>query len=575
MADSEKVPTHDSSKRTYTRDQEIKTLEAVERITRSGTLGAGERMPTMLRYLVREELNGRGDRIKSFSIATEVLGRGQGFDPQSDSIARAEMTRLRKAIAHYNAAAGATDAVQITIPKGSYRPLITSATPLIAEALPKAVLPTRLRRMIAAFDLWSAGVGAAAFLALCASVYVAWALTKPPARKTAHTLAPMLIIQPAAQDGPAESARTLQALQFEVSHDFAHLPWLTVIQPTRLGDIEVHLAEASKKRAVYILEIRLRKLDEGYIVTTFLKRWPDQSVRWSASHEHRYLSEHLDGVLRDVAARITSDIGDPGGAITRAEITRLEGDGRHENRFVCLMNVRLYWHSYEPALRAEAEACLSATVRVDPDFEAGHAALAVLLIESAKLEGGQKRAQLLDDARAQLARVSSPSVGSDDARLAFAACMGDVKLAQQASARLVAAYPNNPDILADVGSKTGLFLGDWSAALAMEARAMALNPSPDPWYPLATLAKALLDGHPIKAIQILSKVPQRNFLIGQITRLAAAGLAGDRVMISDARLQLANLGIGQKQAMLDTIEGECWSDDVKQVFVRGVEMAMR
>ncbi len=37
----------------YSREQEIKILEAVDRISTSGVLGAGERMPALLGYLVR------------------------------------------------------------------------------------------------------------------------------------------------------------------------------------------------------------------------------------------------------------------------------------------------------------------------------------------------------------------------------------------------------------------------------------------------------------------------------------------------------------------------------------------
>lgn len=122
------------SGRGYSREDEIRVLEALDQIVASGVLGGGERMPAMLRYRVREELAGRGDRIKSFSIATDVLGRDHSFDPQSDSIARAEMTRLRKAVEHYNATVGPGQLVRFTIPKGSYRPVI-SGTDLAAPAL--------------------------------------------------------------------------------------------------------------------------------------------------------------------------------------------------------------------------------------------------------------------------------------------------------------------------------------------------------------------------------------------------------------------------------------------------------
>ncbi len=108
-----------------TRDHEIEVLEGVERIAASAAFGSGDRLSSMLRWLVREELSGRGERIKGFSLATEVLGRGDGFDPQSDSIARAEMGRLRKALELHYATEGKAEPVRISFGKGSYRPVVT------------------------------------------------------------------------------------------------------------------------------------------------------------------------------------------------------------------------------------------------------------------------------------------------------------------------------------------------------------------------------------------------------------------------------------------------------------------
>jgi hypothetical protein len=56
------------------------------------------------------------------SIATEVLGRSADFDPQTDSIVRVEMGRLRNALDFYYATHGANDPVRIKFERGSYRP---------------------------------------------------------------------------------------------------------------------------------------------------------------------------------------------------------------------------------------------------------------------------------------------------------------------------------------------------------------------------------------------------------------------------------------------------------------------
>jgi tetratricopeptide (TPR) repeat protein len=98
---------------------------AIGRIAASGVLGTSSRLEALLRYVVQEELAGRGDRIKAYGVATEVLGRAESFDPSVDSIVRVEFRRLRQALAHYYATAGSGETTVINIPVGSYRPEFT------------------------------------------------------------------------------------------------------------------------------------------------------------------------------------------------------------------------------------------------------------------------------------------------------------------------------------------------------------------------------------------------------------------------------------------------------------------
>ncbi|WP_340119060.1 hypothetical protein [Pelagibius sp. 7325] len=120
-------------------------LAALGALIESGVLGEGSRLRPLLRYLVIEELEGRGDRLKAYTIATDVFGRGDDFDPNTDSIVRVEVHRLRQALDHYYATQGAGERVAIAIPKGSYRPAITvsDAAPAAAPAAASAASPTR------------------------------------------------------------------------------------------------------------------------------------------------------------------------------------------------------------------------------------------------------------------------------------------------------------------------------------------------------------------------------------------------------------------------------------------------
>jgi tetratricopeptide (TPR) repeat protein len=76
----------------------------------------------MLSYVVMEELAGRGDKLKAFSIALDALDRDDNFDPQTDPIVRVNFGRIRNILELYYSDIGKDDIIQIEIPKGTYRP---------------------------------------------------------------------------------------------------------------------------------------------------------------------------------------------------------------------------------------------------------------------------------------------------------------------------------------------------------------------------------------------------------------------------------------------------------------------
>ncbi|MGI9342947.1 MAG: hypothetical protein ACR2QV_08845 [Gammaproteobacteria bacterium] len=92
------------------------------RILDSPDFKATPRSRDFLRYVVDETLAGRADRIKGYTVAVEVFGRDESFDPSVDPIVRIEAGRLRRALEHYFLTAGSADSLIIDVPKGSYVP---------------------------------------------------------------------------------------------------------------------------------------------------------------------------------------------------------------------------------------------------------------------------------------------------------------------------------------------------------------------------------------------------------------------------------------------------------------------
>ncbi len=95
---------------------------ALERLLSGGKLKLSERNRRFLSFVVSEALAGRGDRIKAYTIAVDVFGRGADFDPTNDPIVRIEATRLRSALSAYYEHVAPDEDVRILIPPGAYVP---------------------------------------------------------------------------------------------------------------------------------------------------------------------------------------------------------------------------------------------------------------------------------------------------------------------------------------------------------------------------------------------------------------------------------------------------------------------
>src|SRR5262245_45776432 len=96
----------------------------LSRILASSEFVGSKQLTSFLRYVVEEELAGRGDRLKERTLACHALGRDSDFDPRLDCIVRVVAGKLRRALDRYYALFGASDPLCIEVPKGGYCPVI-------------------------------------------------------------------------------------------------------------------------------------------------------------------------------------------------------------------------------------------------------------------------------------------------------------------------------------------------------------------------------------------------------------------------------------------------------------------
>src|SRR5262249_50467507 len=105
------------------RPDEPAIRDQLEHILASAQFAAAESARKLLRFLVEETLAGRSQRLKEYTIATDVFGRDASFDPKINPAVRVEASRLRRRLEYYYLTLGRGDPVLIELPRGSYVPV--------------------------------------------------------------------------------------------------------------------------------------------------------------------------------------------------------------------------------------------------------------------------------------------------------------------------------------------------------------------------------------------------------------------------------------------------------------------
>jgi hypothetical protein len=122
-------------------------LTLLQELLDSPALGRSGQLRQLLRYLVVEEIEGRGSSLTEYSIGVNALGRHTGYSPESDSSVRTRAHELRRRLDEFYASAP-SGSWRIELPRGTWRPRFVPHSPSPSAAIP--VSPPS-RRLIVAF----------------------------------------------------------------------------------------------------------------------------------------------------------------------------------------------------------------------------------------------------------------------------------------------------------------------------------------------------------------------------------------------------------------------------------------
>ena len=178
----------------YTEEQKVGIQLQLDRLLENSHFSHSKRFPSFLRFIIQEELEGRGDQLKERTLGIEVFGRDAGYDTTADPIVRVTAAEIRKRIAQYYQESGHTHELRISLPAGSYVPHFSWPSESSEPAPSLAVLiEPEIHPLIPPHDIslqlpshpqehrrWPLALGAAALIALLIGAWF-WAHARPSA----------------------------------------------------------------------------------------------------------------------------------------------------------------------------------------------------------------------------------------------------------------------------------------------------------------------------------------------------------------------------------------------------------
>jgi TolB-like protein/tetratricopeptide (TPR) repeat protein len=504
----------------------------LERLVSSPDLDLPARARRFLRYIVEETLAGRADRIKAYSVGTQVFERDPNFDAQSDPVVRIEAGRLRRALEHYYLVPGLSDRVIIDIPKGAYVPRFTlRAVPGVeavetvdppppAVPLPEAPVALPPRRP------HSLGMGLGAVALASAVTGLAWwgtsqSIPRPPVQSSATTPSgPTLVVTPFADLGEGPEARIYtQGLTEEVLSQLARFKELSVLgrETSRAIPPDADAVRIHRELGVrYVLEGSVRTATNRLRVTGRLLDAETGAVLWSQAYDDDLRVRDFFAIQDDVARKVATAIGQPYGIIARSEERRTQaGPPEDLEAYACTLRFYGYRAALGTASHAAIRTCLERAVARYPSYATAWAMLSMLYLDEDRFgfnprAGSPTAPQRAIEAARLANRLDPENVRGLQALMMALFFTEQPEEALQVGERAVALNPNDTELLGEFGSRLGQ-ADHHRRGMALIEQALARNPGHSDYYNgvLAQLAYLERDFH--RAEFLMRQVSQEKF----------------------------------------------------------------
>ena len=538
---------------------------ALERILAGRILASSPRQQALLRHIVIETLEDRGDRLKEFSLAVDVFGRASTFDPRVDSIVRVQASRLRAQLAEYYAKDGAAETARIDIPAGGYLATFSRVTaearlgvrseagpdgmagepPNHKTASPPAV-PSNPFASFAAGKPWVLPVilGAAS-LALLALIFVVGTLgDHRTAESDVRTVRPsgptIFVTQYQLIDGPEFATILRNGLQYELIDTLSRFPELSVLGIDTVYGSSPDVARKNPYGADFILTGSVQASASEVKVTSQLVRATDNTVVWSRVDTAPI--KDASGIL-NVQAKIAGDVagqlGQPYGVIQeRMKEDVSETRAVSLDDYLCVLRAYDYSRVKTREKHAEVRACLEQVVQHSPSYSPAWAKLSWMYGDEVRFGFNPLIADPPPFVRARAAAEKAVAANGSSAMahqyLALALlALNDDHGARAEIEEALRLNPNNSEILADAAQILSQ-LGDLERARGLAEKAISINPGHPAWYHGPLAIYHILKGNKAEALRAAQEAAMDGSPLAGYLLAAALRVNGDNAEANQA-----------------------------------------
>lgn len=505
----------------------------LDRILKSTDFEATARERRFLSYVVEETLQGRASHIKAYSIAVQVFGRGENFDPQNDPIVRIEAGHLRRSLERYYLTGGQSDPVNLTIPKGAYVPTFSLRTPLVtpneSQTEKKPGSPEIIRRR------WPTIALAVLTILLVTLAVSALSLRGVPVIRPTAPEIPRILVEPIENLNSTETSSVIASgLTQEIINQLSKFKDLVVMQSAEPAHVNATLPRYTLQGSVDLsgdaFRLRVRLINKN-----------DSSVVWSNNYDGDVEVAKITAAQTDIAQKVATTLGQTYGVIFQAD-TSLSRPNPPEDwaAYSCTLSFYAYRANLDLESLPAVRACLEQAVQRFPRYATAWALLAQAYIDETRYKFPNDPVSWQSSLSRSLAaarravELDPLNVRGLQAEMFTLFMSRDFEAAEKVGARALSINPNDTELIGEYGYRLALS-GKWKTGCPLILEARERNPGPFAYYESGLALCSYFAGDNQQALMWIRKttIPK-----SPLYHLIAAIVLGEAGSTVEARTEL-------------------------------------